>query len=619
MLPARTSTSLSSTRSRLQRIRTSSHDVLEKLPAKTLAYARWQNPVVSFASLFAGFVLCTGHHIFYSVLDGRVVSQQPYIIRQWAVSIGTGFAFLADSAMSISIGITFWQLFWATLHKKSLKLSTIDSLADSFQSITKLLNYRVIKASPLLVLLALTAIVIIPIATIFPPGTLRTKAHYLEATFYNQLVEVPTWNQPDNFSTFSSKDGHYLGPTRNLVRSTCSATCQMDVPALPQIKGVPNATYEIDMYAPTLQCREASSDLLANFSALFNCTNGPYGTCGNKQNIYTYLSWAPLCNETQCAANTHTNVAFNGSLPSYIRNVGTPGYGPAQLYISTLNGGPATDWSNLDNWSVLNCSLYNASMVANFSFSNDHSQAYFDSARTKVLNSVALADGDRIANNSATEKSYLGIMDALGGILAGTVYWNHDFQEWLVRDTVILDSKLAKAAEVTPWSTLTDNQTLWNITAHNNTGEPSLGALIEDLFHNITLSLFAHGDFTEPITVPEVFSTWHTIRFEYGPAHLLIAYGSVLLLTSIITIIGYVSVVKEGKSYSNRLSTVIRTMQNDELNAVINERHRGGEEPLPRQLAMTRVQITRPRAISFAVPVTTHVLRRSSRAGSGSA
>lgn len=576
--------------------------------------AKWQNPITSVASLMAGLLLSVAHHVFYSHLNGHIVSEQPQFIRQWSVSIGTGFAFLAHSALSISIGITFWQLFWSNLHKKPLKLSTIDSLADSWGSLPKLLNFRVIRASPILVFLGLTATVIIPVAVVFPPGTLRVRIDLRDAVFLNQTTTAPAWEQSEAFAMFSSVDGHYLGPRRKLVRASAATAYQMNLPVLPKIVGIPNATYELRMYAPTVQCQETSSDMLSNFTAIFQCSKGSYGTCGNEQNIYTYLAWAPLCNGSICAANTHTDVLFNGSMPKYVRNIGTPGYGPAQMYISTLRGNPSTDWKDLSNWQTLNCSLYNASQVAKFVFNNDESFAHFESSKTEILDPVTLAAGDRVADNTPTEQSYLALMDTLGGLLAGSVLWKHEFQEWLIRDTVVADSKLVQTAEISHWSDLTDNQTQWTMSTFD-AGKRSLAGAIEELFHNMTLSLFAHDDFIKQTTVDVVHSAWHATHFEYYPTNLVIAYGFTLFLTAIVAVIGYLSVLKEGKSFSNRLSTVIRIMQNDELYAAIDDEHRGGEDPLPKELAKTKVQISRPRASSFAGAADRIPMTRESKGG----
>lgn len=210
-------------------------------------FAKWQNPITSVASLITELLLSAAHHLFYSHLDGRIVSEEPQFVRQWLVSIGTGSAFLVHSALSISIGVTFWQLFWSNLRKKPLKLSTIDSLADSWTSLPKLLNFRVIRASPLLVFLGLIATVFVPVAVIFPPGTIRVRVGLRDTVFLNQTVNAPAGRRTEAFAILSSVDGHYLGPRRKLVRASAATAYQMDLPKLPKIAGVPNATYELTM------------------------------------------------------------------------------------------------------------------------------------------------------------------------------------------------------------------------------------------------------------------------------------------------------------------------------------------------------------------------------------
>jgi hypothetical protein len=76
--------------------------------------------------VIAGAMLSMGHHFYYRSLDGgRVASREE---QTWAIRIGTGFAFLIKSCLVSAVGLAAVQEIWATLRRKSVRLSGIDSM-----------------------------------------------------------------------------------------------------------------------------------------------------------------------------------------------------------------------------------------------------------------------------------------------------------------------------------------------------------------------------------------------------------------------------------------------------------------------------------------------------------
>ena len=76
--------------------------------------------------VISGAMLSVGHHYYYKSFDGgRVASREE---QTWAIRIGTGFAFSIKSCLVSAVGLAAVQETWATLRRKSVRLSGIDSM-----------------------------------------------------------------------------------------------------------------------------------------------------------------------------------------------------------------------------------------------------------------------------------------------------------------------------------------------------------------------------------------------------------------------------------------------------------------------------------------------------------
>jgi hypothetical protein len=73
-----------------------------------------------------GAMLSVGHHFYYRSFKGALVDSTDQ--QTWAIRIGTGFAFLIKSCLVSAVGVAAVQETWATLRRKSVKLSGIDGM-----------------------------------------------------------------------------------------------------------------------------------------------------------------------------------------------------------------------------------------------------------------------------------------------------------------------------------------------------------------------------------------------------------------------------------------------------------------------------------------------------------
>jgi hypothetical protein len=295
--------------------------------------------------------------------------------------------------------------------------------------------------------------------------------------------------------------------------------------------------------------------------------------------------------------------------------------GPAALLVATRSHtSPYTDWH------VLNCSLSNATYVVNVSSdSNSRSLPYV--TRLQMMDdeqrwqsSQVPRDGDKdISVPTLSGFSYLGMMEFLNRLLVGTVvgpgplentiYW---FQPILrVQNPHLMSTLLAFTHELSPFLATLN---ISNITAPDPTSwtpvygsgnetislpqeaitspsfNQSLESAIEELFQNMTLSLFSDSRFTrdssDPVNV--TFSHFRNVS-SYSQRDLLLSYGVALFLTLLASIARCIGIYRNGASYTQKFSTRLRTTTG--LGQVVAENDRTGADPLPKYLSRARVKL----------------------------
>ncbi|KAI1074237.1 hypothetical protein F5B20DRAFT_574232 [Whalleya microplaca] len=120
----------------------------------------WRPAWWMYIFLLFGILCAVGHHIFYSVLDGRPAEQQIAMLRY-----GTILAFTAKAGLVAAVVVAFKQQVWTTVRNKFLTLAAIDSLFAATEDLTSLFTFELYKRATVATLLAvfiwLTPLVII--------------------------------------------------------------------------------------------------------------------------------------------------------------------------------------------------------------------------------------------------------------------------------------------------------------------------------------------------------------------------------------------------------------------------------------------------------------------------
>jgi hypothetical protein len=555
------------------------------MPDYNREIAYWVAPTTLLASFIAGIGFAIGHHLFYAGLHGQPVDNVTFS-QQYNTAVGTAFAFLARAALVIAVATTYWQVFFKRLHR-SLPISTIDSLTGLMGALKEFLSLGIYRASPLLVVLALLGW-LIPVAMIFPPATLTVFS--TNTTNKQDLIyKTPNYTMTDAFARVSVQFGggikrnsapsHYmgkwLGATSPLRRGLIPVAYQGQLPTFPAPEV--NSSYVVQYNGPAVSCQNIVPDsIIADLTAA-----GPASWPGPAfMSNYYYVSWTPNSTTTVPFSNGSVSGAFPISA-----TLGADSNNTVLLYVASRG---------IDKWSVIKCSLHDAFHAVSFFFENG--KQTIKVSDYQLLDPILVSEGNvftgpSFALSAPRARCYFAVMDLLGEILAGTM-WNAigdglDFVNFSDH-TRVLETNLAFSPELSPlYSGFTGS-------SPHGTSPSSLASMIEELVQNMTISM---------LTVPELLNTQENSTsmsvttfynvYHYNWERLALAYGVAIVLTFIAVLIGMYIIISTGSSYSNRFSTILRVSRHEDLDVLIEERDRRGQDPLPKHIGKARFMAAR--------------------------
>lgn len=156
------------------------------------------------ASLTALIALLTTvcHYIFFKVLDGKDSSASS--LRQPQVSlISLLLITVFRASILTSLGASFAQYLWYLLRSKTLRVSLIESLFRVRSNAFELLNLKLARHAPILLLAAALSWVV-GLATIYPPGALVIHS---EPNWFLTKVNASIMNPPSVVDSPIVSDG----------------------------------------------------------------------------------------------------------------------------------------------------------------------------------------------------------------------------------------------------------------------------------------------------------------------------------------------------------------------------------------------------------------------------
>ncbi|KAF4178548.1 hypothetical protein CNMCM8927_002918 [Aspergillus lentulus] len=521
----------------------------------------WRCPGLMVGLVISGAMLSMGHHLYYESLDGRRVASREQ--QTWAIRIGTGFAFLIKSCLVSAVGLAAVQETWATLRRKSVRLSGIDSMFAVRDSPLAFLTLDLWLYAKTLTVLAIVAW-LIPLTAIVTPATLNVVTYpardKIERLVPNVNFDPSFWRNEAQFDEM----WHITSPSASIARvfTTLASSAQV----LPVSAPFSNSSYELSFWGPSYKCQRLSEALV-------------------EIDGVTQKLWDSEIPEPQF----QTTRLYMGTAPSALNNT---------VFISAAGSNPL--WNdNATQPTEFVCQLWNTSYVVNMHFTNG-----IQTLTPISVDHIAYANWNRTDAISSAAPSYSGLDPTvnagfyimqmiLSGLLQGElvqskragVYQN----KTVASGTTYTDTSLA-------YTGLFACPELWNTSSHyykygndittTSCRNGTLAQAIEDLSHNFTYSLLSLNGGNTTVKVTDL--TYRNYYF-YGRTALLGAYMCALAVTIACVVVGFFSLRRNGVSQNNSFSSVLMTTRNPELDRLAVG-HCLGSEPLKGDIDKVRLQ-----------------------------
>lgn len=606
----------------------------------------WKVPSTILLSFFAAVCLALGHHLFYQSLDGTLLRKATFG-QQFNVGIGTAFAFLVRALLVLSIGTTYWQIFWRTVRSHTLAVGKIDTLFGLLHNVFHFFEVSALYKHPLLVAIALLAWTV-PIAIIVPPATLSVVSQPVPRHELKQM-DVPLFEHISSLAQISKSTGDYSSgsvnggsdaigcdyngnfllynsPSVALSRMTMATAFQGVLPNVAQSRA--NTSYTVTFTAPASSCISAPQSVLSQLGV------GGYSTAEGRPNRwyeYEFLSWAPSRSQLvpdnikgKAATDYFTReqikyVDISGKVTNTSKTHGFSSYLgqyqdlPPSLFVAYAL--KASDQIN-EIWEALDCSFHEANYTVHFDFPNGDQKVTLvsvDPLDEPLKLSVPIWNSCKNGNDKGTiltarQVGYQALIESLGRALVGTMAFEdglHQTSKLVVDQTSVLKTNLAYAKELRWMYALGQNideapgfETDYTKILNANTSSVpqtnmTVAETVEQLFHNMSLSMFSDKSMLSksPVRTNVTVTSAENV-YSYAWTQLVLAYGIAVAVTLITVVVGCVILLANGAAYSSDFSTFLRLVRGQHIDDVVAAHDdRNGADPLPKSLAKARIQI----------------------------
>lgn len=170
----------------------------------------WVAPVSMVAFFISGVSFAAGHHAYYSSLDGKEPRGDDS--QQWAIRLGTAFAFLVEVPLAAAVSIAQTQRAWTTLERKSVSIGGIDAAFAATRDLGSFMSWEMLSRAKLASLLALICWCL-PLSALVTPATLTVRA-ISRTRNVEQIVPAIDFNNVTKFALLSTSDSD---PTLNVL------------------------------------------------------------------------------------------------------------------------------------------------------------------------------------------------------------------------------------------------------------------------------------------------------------------------------------------------------------------------------------------------------------------
>ncbi|RDW60438.1 uncharacterized protein DSM5745_10896 [Aspergillus mulundensis] len=530
----------------------------------------WRCPTLMVGLLLCGAGLATGHHFYYRSLDNTLVNSADQ--QAWAIRIGTALAFLVKSSLVSAVGIAAAQEIWATLRRKSVKLSGIDGM---FAVLSNPMSFFIPDMWMYAKTLTLLAIIswLIPLTAVVTPSTL---AVHLETTNRTIQSQVPTVNFTDAFwddMVTTAGAGRIRSPSAAISRLFTATSSSLEVVPVPAL--FPNSSYTLEFWGPSYKCQRLSEVIVQTQGLNYS------DVLGNQYDSFQALWDHEIGNVTRPVPT----IISSGAVPSALNNT----------FFIWASGANLLWNDNATQPTELVCQLWNTSYVVDMTFTNSIQTLTPISAEHVAPANWSREEGSNSLLNKnlrapEVNPGFFTVHLLFSGLIQGTLYASVSME--------LTENKTSSS--MTPFTTMSIVQSglfacpdMWNTSAYVYGNDETtlcrnrtLARAIEDLSHNFTYSLLSlnAGNDRVPMTVstPRNF-------YSYSRANLLIAYAVALGATVACVIVGFLALHENGVSQSTSFSSVLLTTRNPELDQLAVG-HCLGADPVAKEIGNVRLR-----------------------------
>ncbi|KAH6890271.1 hypothetical protein B0T10DRAFT_485456 [Thelonectria olida] len=192
------------------------------------------------------------HLVMMHSLDGKPTDDNKYLPQPYVTTLSLLLVNVFKASLCGSLATAFTQHMWRILRAKALLVSTIELLHGVRYNPLLLTNLQIIRATPVLYLVALI-MWLLSIVVLFPPSALVIVSRGFEM---HQPTAVPTFPKVAPFLaswTIRSSAMLYRGSLPGLVHSSRIVLISGKIPVSPSPCGA-NCSYTVKFEGPNFQC-----------------------------------------------------------------------------------------------------------------------------------------------------------------------------------------------------------------------------------------------------------------------------------------------------------------------------------------------------------------------------
>lgn len=412
-----------------------------------------------------------------------------------------------------------------------------------------------------------------PLAAIITPGSLTVILTPEITSDAGRVPSLDFQNQMSNFGLSSDQIDDFLQASDDVIRLALASATSGSILSMvpPQF----NSTYTITFPGPALKCTQGTlHDLKAIGTIIANDSQrDPTVT-------FNYMAWTPgqgMINQTYPSLQMPGLAQTDFSEPIQSdeeESSPAPGY---SVYIY------APMWGNSENGPFLiQCTLYNVSYSVNFIFESGSQNLHIQPGpkadliplgAPRIYAPATYGSNPDVARYNETI-SYLSLMYAFGTLVTGSIGTSIEVGTQIIQSTMLMSTLLS--------------QRLTGAVANPTPDNATVRAAFEELFQNITFSLFSSSQYLLNTSIPSqalsaptplVTVTQPVTKYTYNAFSLWLAYGLALLGESVCLMIGFYALHNNRVAFTNDFSSIMRATRRRELDSLVVGREFSGADP----------------------------------------